>query len=181
MSHPVICSICGKRFDRDLIQAVHTGARRYAHAKCDPNNKDFVPLVEKPEQDPDMAQLKDYITNKYGDKARWPLINKQIRDFVKKGYTISGIFKSLVWFYDVKGNKIEGSNGGIGIVDYCYQDAYNYYYNLFVIQSRNQNKDIPTIVSKEREIIIKPPKRPIKKRFFKFLDNDNDDEEVDNE
>ena len=172
MAHPVICSICGQKFDRDLVQAVQTGSRRYAHLKCDPQNTNLVPLVEKPEQDPEMTKLKDYINQKYGDKARWVLIQKQIKEFVKKGYSISGILKSLVWFYDVKGNSVDGSNGGIGIVDYAYQDAYNYYYNLFLIQSQNENKDIPAIVTKEREITIKPPQIKIKKRFFQFLDED---------
>lgn len=156
MAHLVKCSICGEKFDRDLVQAVRTGARRYAHATCDPSNKDLVPLVKKPGQDPDMVKLREYITNKYGDKARWPLINKQIKDYVAKGYSVSGILKSLVYFYDVKGNSIDGSNGGIGIVDYTYQDAYNYYLNLFLAQQANQNK---TLLNQIKEIIIKPPQK----------------------
>ena len=46
MSHPVICSICGKKFDRDREQSVKTGARRYAHYKCEPTGE-LVPLPEK--------------------------------------------------------------------------------------------------------------------------------------
>ena len=57
MAHYVICSICGKKFNRDVVQAVRTGSRRYAHASCDPDNKDLVPLEQK-EEDPDLIKLK---------------------------------------------------------------------------------------------------------------------------
>ena len=53
MSHNVICTICGKRFDRDKFQYVETSKRRYAHADCalreaakDPSKK--VPEVINP-------------------------------------------------------------------------------------------------------------------------------------
>ena len=175
MGHPVICSICGKRFDRDVVQAVKTGARRYAHAECDPDNKELVPLVKKPEEDSDMEKLKSYIKTKYGDKARWPLINKQIKDYTQnKGYSLSGILKSLVYFYDVKGNSVDGSNGGIGIVDYTYQDAYNYYLDLFMARKANQDK---TLITQIKEIIIKPPKmRGTKQKFFDLGEWENEEQ-----
>lgn len=34
MAHNVICTICQGRFDRDKVEYVQTGARRYAHAAC---------------------------------------------------------------------------------------------------------------------------------------------------
>ena len=114
MSHMVKCSVCGQTFNRDLIQAVRTSARRYAHQSCDPNNQDLVPLEIK-QEDSDLVKLKEYISSKYGDKARWTLINKQIKDYLAKGYSLSGILKSLIWFYDIKGNNIDKSNGGIGM------------------------------------------------------------------
>lgn len=174
--HVVKCPKCGESFDTNIVQAVRVGARRYGHASCYPDSKDFVPLATSTE-DPDLVKLKDYISQKYGDKARWPLINKQIKDYLAKGYSLSGILKSLVWFYDIKNNSPDKSNGGIGIVEYAYQDAYNYYYNLFIAQSQNENKNVQEITSKVREITIKAPERPIKKRFFKFLD----EEEVEDE
>ena len=175
VAHPVICSICGKRFDRDVEQAVKTGARRYAHYKCKPDGE-LVPLAEKPEQNPDLAKLKEYISKKYGDKARWPLINKQIKDYLAKGYSLSGLLKSLIWFYDIKGNSIEKSNGGIGICEFAYQDAYNYYYSLFLAQSQNANKDIKEYTNKIKEVTIPLPQIKIPKRFFN-LDDDEVEEE----
>ena len=34
MAHNVICPICQGRFDRDKVEYVQVGARRYAHAAC---------------------------------------------------------------------------------------------------------------------------------------------------
>ena len=173
MAHVVKCSICGQSFDRDKIQAVRTGARRYAHLSCDPNNTDLVPLVVKETDNPDYTKLMDYIKKIYGDKANYAQIKRQLKIYINDNhYTYSGILKSLVYFYEVKGNSKDKANGGIGIVPFIYQDAYNYYYDLFVAQSRNQGKDVSEITSKVREISIRPPQRPIAKRFFNFLDEE---------
>jgi len=166
MSHYVICPKCNQRFDRDKEQAVRVSARRYGHASCYPDNKDFVPMATA-NVDPDLIKLKDYIKNKFGENANWALINKQIKQFQEVNhYSLSGILKSLVYFYEVKSHSIEESHGGIGIVPFIYQQAYNYYYDLFVAQSLNQNKDVKKIVEKVREVTIPLPAVKEKKRFF---------------
>lgn len=173
MSHYVICKVCGERFDRDVVQAVKVGARRYAHQTCFPTGE-IVPL---PQKDPDLVELEEYITKLLGKDYNQARVKKQIKDFKEENhFSYSGILKSLVYFYEVKGNSIDKANGGIGIVPFVYQDAYNYYYDLFMAQSRNEQKDVADIVSKTREITIRPPEKPINKRFFNFLD-----EEVENE
>jgi hypothetical protein len=170
MSHRVKCSICGKIFDRDQVQAVRTGARRYAHATCDPTNEDLVPL-NKPEEDPDLVKLKIYINDKFGESANWAQINRQIKLYtIENNYSLSGILKSLVYFYDIKKNSINKSNGAIGIVPFVYQDAFNYYLNLYLAQHQNEEKDIKTIIKKVREITIPLPKVIEKKRFFNLDD-----------
>ena len=177
MAHYVICSICGKRFDRDTIQAVKTGARRYAHASCDPNNKDLVPLIIKETEDPDYIKLMDYIKQLFGNSANYAQIKRQLKIYINDNhYSYSGILKSLVYFYQIKGNSIEKANGALGIVPFIYQDAYNYYYDLFLAQSRNEKKDFSEICTKTKEITIQPPKRPVKKRFFNFLNEVTEDE-----
>lgn len=175
MSHRVKCSICGETFDRDLVQAVRTGARRYAHATCDPTNKDLVPL-NKPEEDLDLVKLKTYINDKFGKTANWAQINRQLKIYTtENNYSLSGILKSLIYFYDIKKNPIDKSNGALGIVPFVYQDAYNYYLNLFIAQHQNEEKDIQAIVTKVREITIPLPKIIEKKRFFNLDDEVTDE------
>lgn len=169
MAHPVICSVCGKKFDRDKVKCVKTGARRYAHYECKPDGK----IVESsiPQEDPDLTKLKEYINQLFGKNANWAQINRQIKIYTtENNYSYSGILKSLVYFYGIKGNSIDKANGALGIVPFIYQDAYNYYYDLFLAQSRNEQKDISEIGNKTIEITIRPPERPVKKRLFKFLD-----------
>ena len=187
MAHYCVCSICKQKFDRDKIQAVQHSARRYSHATCEPDNKNFVPMPEKKEkekkekeekkEDPDLTKLKDYINQLFGKNANWAQIIRQIKIYTTENkYSYSGILKSLVYFYDIKANSIDKSNGAIGIVPFVYKDAYNYYYDLFLAQSRNETKDFSEVLNKTREITIRPPERPIKKRFFNFLN-----EVIDNE
>lgn len=103
-----------------------------------------------------------------------PRIRKQINEFTTKyGYTYSGMLKALNYFYEIKGNSIEKSNGGIGIIPYVYKDAYNYYYALWMAQEVNKEKDVGLYVPQIREIKIKNPQRKINKRnYFSFLDEE---------
>ena len=153
--------VCGIEFDRNAIQAVRHGARRYSHQTCEPDGE-LVPM-ESGANDPELQKLKDYIGTLFGENANWAMINKQIKKYKEEnGYSYSGILKSLVYFYDVKHNSKEKANNAIGIVPFCYQDAYNYYYSLFLAQQATQDKTLIT-----KEIIIKPPKmRGTKQQFF---------------
>ena len=162
MAHNVICPKCGIKFDRDKIQAVKISARRYGHATCYRDNKDFVecPNLESN----DLIQLNEYIYSLFGENTNWALVKQQIKKYQKQGYSLTGIKKALVYFYDVKHNSKEKANNAIGIVPFCYQDAYNYYYSLFLAQQATQDK---TLITKVKEIIIKPPKmRGTKQQFF---------------
>jgi hypothetical protein len=83
------------------------------------------------------------------------------------------MLKALKYFYEVKRNDISKANGGIGILPYCYQDAYNYYFSLWQAQQKN-NVNIEQYIPKEIEIIIPSPKRKTnKKKIFTFLDKDD--------
>lgn len=171
--HLVKCAICGETFDRDSIQAVRHGARRYSHATCEPDNTDFVPLVlpKKKAEDPELKELNNYIYKLFGDKTNWALVKKQIKTYTEENkYSISGILKSLVYFYEVQNNNIEKSNYAIGIVPFCYQAARDYYYGLWLAQQRNENK---IIITKEKEVVIKEPRKPgLLKKFFRLGEDD---------
>lgn len=95
-------------------------------------------------------------------------MNDYIREYQ---YTYSGMLKALVYFYEVKGNNKNKANGGIGIIPFIYKDAYNYYYNLWMIQQSNKDKNIIDYVPKLKEIKIPIPKKePRKRSVFTFLD-----------
>ena len=153
------CAICGKEFDRNAVQAVRHGARRYSHWTCEPNGE-LVPMEKK---DEDLQKLLEYINTLFKGQQNQAKINQSIKKFHSEfGYSYSGIQKALYYFYEIKHNSIDKANGGISIVPFVYKDAYNYYYDLFMAQQRNENKK--PFIERVREIIIKPPKveKPVK-------------------
>ena len=170
MSHYCICPKCNEKFDRDRIQAVKVGARRYGHASCFPENKDFIPLQNNIENSEEYKELMDYIKELYQDKANYPLIKKQIKQYIKEyNYSISGMMKSLMYFYQIKNNPIDKSNGGIGIIPFCYQQAYNYYYEIYINSQHAGTGNYNSTKSKEIEILT-PVSKTIPPKLFNTED-----------
>lgn len=157
MSHYVKCPKCGETFDRDIIQAVRINGRRYGHAKCYPDNNNFVPLVEK--KISEEQKIKNYAKSILKEQYVAARVNKQIKDFLAEGYTASGILKTLIYWYEIKHNDISKAMGGIGIVPYVYKQALDYYYNLYLAEMANVDKDIDEYRPKEIFISIDLPKK----------------------
>lgn len=167
------CSVCGESFDRNRIQAVKSGARRYAHQTCLPAGE-LVPMERSLEDEPDYQQIIDYCYKLFGEEHNIAMTKKYIKKFVSENkYTLSGIYKALYYFFDIKHNPIDKANNSIGIVPFCYQDAYNYYYNLFMSQQNLQKAGEFKTVEKEK--VIKPPKsKGLLKKLFKIEVDDDE-------
>lgn len=178
MAHIVICPYCHKSFDASIEPYVKLN-RRYAHKTCfdaaagaSPYKSAKTKSKEK-QIDPDLENLKKYISKLFGKKCNWAMTMKYIKKFKEEnGYTYSGIQKSLMYFYEIKGNSIEKSNYSIGIVPYVYQDAYEYYYKIYMAQQKNATvKDYKAPV----EVITIPSPRlrdTIKIKLFNMEDDD---------
>jgi hypothetical protein len=150
MAHMVKCTVCGKQFDRDKVQAVKVSARRYAHYSCQPDGE-LVPLANP--VDEDLLKLEAYIEDLLGKDYNHAKVKKQIKDFKHDyDYSYSGMLKTLTWFYDIKGNPKEKANGGIGIIPFVYKDALNYYYSLYLAQIANEKVGSYKLEVKEIEI-----------------------------
>lgn len=167
MSRPVKCLYCGEQFSREEEEFVQI-KNRYAHKSCfDKKQK------EQSQEEKDLKSLEEYIKKMFNEDY----INARIRQQIKRmkeqyNFTYSGILKSLIYFFEVKKNPIEKANGGIGIVPFVYNEAYNYYYNLHLAQQKNENKEIKNYVKVGREIIIKAPKRKPKEIKLFNLEED---------
>ena len=129
---------------------------------------------KKAKDEQDKEALHNYIMKLFNTTYVDARIQKQIKQYVDEyNFTYSGIHKALIYFFEVKGNSLEKANGGIGILPYCYQDAYNYYFSLWQAQQKN-NVNIEQYIPKEIEITIPSPKRKTnKKKIFTFLDKDD--------
>lgn len=167
--HKVKCIYCGVTFDRDKLPFIQVSQRRYAHQECSLTEEQ-----KKSKEEQDKIDLDNYIMQLFKIDYVDARIRKQIKQYREEyNYTYSGIRKALVYFYEVKGNPIEKANGGIGIVPYVYQNAYNYYLALWQAQQKNQDKVLTNYIPKVKEVIIPRPQRKVKKReLFTFLDEE---------
>lgn len=165
----VKCLYCGETFDRNnpSIQFVQVG-RRYAHKDCAEEYNNSLTQDQK-----DLNSLIEYIKKLLGDDYNFMKVKKQIEDYHKKyGYSYSGMLRSLTWFYEVKQNSIDKANGGIGIIPFIYNDAYKYYYNIYLAQQKN--KDIENYKVAVKEVTIQSPRMYVRPRLFNLDDEEED-------
>lgn len=173
MAHRVKCSICQSTFDRDKEEFVMTSSRRYAHKSCYDRQQDNLSGEEKAKE-----EIFKYLKNLYKENFNKVKIETQMNKMMKENsnYNYSGILKTLVYWYEVKNGDVEKSHYSIGIVPYVYKDAYNYYYNIWLAQQVNADKNIEIYKPKEKIVIIKNPiRQPKSKRkvfSFNFLDEE---------
>lgn len=170
MAHKCKCAICGKEFDRDIVQSVKYGNRRYAHYNCYPEGEK-IPLKKKNKN----AEIIEYLIKLYGkDKVNYPLVGTQIKRYVEQGYKESGILASLKWWYEIQGHSVvddadKNKNGGLGIIPYVYPQAKEYYRKIAQAQERNKDKNYTML---NRKVKIQLPKNNVKhQKLFDSIEN----------
>lgn len=179
MAHPVKCFYCGSTFDRDREPFIAIpNKKRYAHERC----YNVATQADKQVQQ-DKEVLESYIKKLFNCDSIPVKISRQLNIYMSdknKTYTYSGIYKTLKYWYEVKHGDIEKANGGIGIVPHVYDEAYRYWYDIWVARERNkeQLEAHPIIELPTREIhIVSPEREPMRriKRLFTFLDSGEED------
>lgn len=170
-AHFVKCLYCGKTFDakaedKDIVW-VKPRTNRYAHLKCAQEKKESLSDEEKA-----FNELYQYVKKEQGANFNFVQF-KKVTDAWKKehNYTYSGMLKSLQYFYEVKGNSKEKfKQGSIGIIPFCYVQAYNYYYELYLASKRAGNGAYKT---SQREIEIDAPvAKVLPPKLFNWEDED---------
>lgn len=150
--HRVKCPICGLYFDANSEENI-VYKRRYYHKAC------FGALGEEEKEKIDLVA---YIVNLFNIKTTGAIINAQMKKYHEElKYSYSGIKKTLIYFYEIKGNSIENAVG-IGIVPFVHDEAKAYYNNLFLIQKNNEGKAIENQTKIIR--IARPRRQPLHKR-----------------
>jgi hypothetical protein len=156
MKAMVKCPYCNEYFDRNnpSIPFVKTG-RRYAHQECWDKHEASLTQEER-----DKEAFFEYAKQLFGKDYNYILTKKLAERYVKENqYSYSGMMKTLKWYYEIKGNSLEKSNGSIGLIPYIYKSAWEYYYNLFIAQQMNEKKDVLKYLSpKVREYTITSPR-----------------------
>ena len=171
--HLVKCLYCGVTFDADKEPFAKPKGNRYAHQSCYDKH-----MASMSQEERDYEELIDYIKTLLGDDIN-PRVWKQLKEYKESyKYSYSGILKTLKWWYELKGNSVEKANGAIGIVPYVYQQAWQYYYALYLAAIANEDKDIEHYQATVREFIIEPPARIVKPPKLFNLDDLEEEENV---
>lgn len=162
----VTCLYCKKSINKNQDEYIQISNSKYAHLTCSE--------LEAKREKTDAEKLDDYIMKLFNYDYVPPRAKKQINNFIQEyNYTYSGMLKALIYFYEIKGGSVEEAHGGVGIIPFIYQDAYNYYYNLWLANQKNQNKELNKYIPQTIEIKIPVPQRKIEKRkLFSFLDEE---------
>ena len=109
--HLVKCLYCGETFDASVIPYSKPRSNRYAHVKCAENAEQ-----QKTQEEKDRELLEKYIKELFGISSISIKIKKQMEMFKnEKNYSYSGMYKTLKYFFEIRGNPIEKANGGIGM------------------------------------------------------------------
>lgn len=162
----VTCTYCKKPLSKKDPDCVMVGNNKYAHKACQE--------LEDKREKTDKELLEEYIKELFQISYIEPRVKAQIKKYVEEfNYTYSGIRKALIYHYEIKGGDKSKAKGGIGIVPYVYQDAYNYHYNLWLAQQKNKDVEVKLYTPRVKEIVIPRPERKVKKRpLFTFLDEE---------
>lgn len=169
--HKVKCKYCEIIFDADQEPYVYIeSSRRYAHKNCYENFTSQLTQNEK-----DYLELEKYIKKLFGKDYVNAKIMNQIQSYKQTyGYTYSGIYKCLQWWFEIKKHPIEDANDGIGIVPFIYEEVFDYYHRLWLAHEANSIYDIKKYNPKKKEVIIPPPSISQKSshKEFKLLEEE---------
>lgn len=168
----VKCKFCKQEFQKSKTEYVQIGNSQYAHVTC--------AELEQKREKTDEEKLYDYIMKLFGYNYVPPRAKKQINQFAQEyNYTYSGMQKALEYYYEVSGaGDLDQAHDGVGIIPYIYQQAYDYYYNLWLAKQKNEYKTISHYIPQTIEVHIVTPTRQITKRSrFSFLDEEEENAE----
>jgi len=164
----VICEYCGKSLSKRDEAWLEVREGHFAHKLC-------AELEEKRELT-DEEKLNNYIKKIFNTSFVPPLIQKQIKNYIKDyNYSYSGMLKALVYGVEISHRlKPDFNFPTLGYLPYIYQDAYNYYYSLWLAEQANTGKLIVT-PEVENVVIVSPKKVSKIKQQFKNILEDNID------
>jgi hypothetical protein len=150
----VKCVICGKQIDK-TIDSYQPMNGRYAHTKCAEDKQSK--LSAHSYKNLILEKTKEYLGSTF---IRYKTEN-QINAYIKDGKNPKDIYNALIYWFEIKKGDPSAANGGIGIVDYIYDESLKYYKRVEENAERykNVNENIIQDYIDKRTQIEKTPKR----------------------
>ena len=172
----VHCRICGGEINREKDAVgtwTQTAKNYYYHTSC---YETWSAKKNDIHSDADDKLWKDatykYLQQDMKIVVDFPKFNSQWNSLLKKKRTPKGIYFTVRYFYEVQHGEREKAQGGIGIVDFIYEEACTYWCERenicsnIVSQIEEQMK-----LAQEREVkVIRQPQKKRKKTTPTFED-----------
>lgn len=184
----VTCRFCGKKdinrnTQEEGVVWCQTSPRFYYHIDC--YEKQLAGIEKKRKKEITEEQIPDawlesvyyYLQQDLKIVCNYAKLYKEWKRLIQKGRTPKGIYFALKYFYDVKHGDTSKSGGSIGIVDYIYDEAKNYWENIEIrnngivdkLEQEAQKNKIKLSVAKIEYFSNK------KKKQAKYTMEDDDD------
>lgn len=171
--HVVMCRVCGKFFDTEAIPKEEwkmPSKGWYYHTQC---YNDWKFNLDNATDDDWQLLIYDFFARDLKVSYNYHMCEAQRKKFLEQNkFTNKGIYFTLKYFYEIKHNKWEKGNGGIGIVPYAYKDATEYWTDQ-EWKKRGFMKAIEEQIFERSHRTVKTIKRPTsKKKKEKYNLND---------
>lgn len=164
------CPFCKKKINKYKDKCRRLPGGWYGHEECC--------IIEDQRKKTPEEELDLYIMRLYDIPFVNPYMKKQIEKYrTEYQYTYSGMLRSLKYWYDIKKTPFDKTKG-VGIIPYIYQDAYNYYYSIWLANQKAKEEEA-AIVKRQTDLVSIG--RPAKPRILKKLFNSVDKDEITNE
>lgn len=169
---PCTCLYCGETLDRNTEEwTVCSG--RYAHKECyekeqkrkaqeqqKQTEEKLAKALAIEEEKNTRAKIHAMVKDSCGPVYSFMKVNRQIKQYLEEGKTMSGILGTVKYYYKIKKGDIAATNGGIAFVEWEYQHASEYYSKKKRLQKQIEETDdnlIEKYIQKQKE---KPPMCP---------------------
>lgn len=181
--HIVQCRLCKQKFDAQPEgkdkEWVMPSQKQYYHKECYETWCDKRKVRDVTEKVPDkeyLERIKSYLACDWKFPVDWKRFNKDIENLTSPKYnkTLKGIYFSLIYWYDIMGNKWNPLYPGVWSAYLCYEDSKKYW-----IERAKLQKDVLSKVEQQIETFGKlqkvkvKRKKPLKqKSMISEVDND---------
>ena len=163
----LLCPFCKKKIDKYKDKCRRLPGGWYGHEECC--------IIEDQRKKTPEEELDLYIMKLYDIAFVSPYMKKQIEKYrVEYQYSYTGMLRSLKYWYEIKKIPFDKTKG-VGIIPYIYQDAYNYYYAIWLANQKAQEENAALVKKEIEQVNVLPPLKP---RLFKKLFSSVDKDEI---
>lgn len=165
-----LCPVCNKEIDV-LQSKVHKG--KCYHLDCYKQKIEQTTTGEEKQKSEDEIALYKYVAKLFALPAVTPTLNKQINEYLSRGYTHWGILKTLQYVYDLLEWDLPSGFDypSLKVIDYKYDEAKEFWEKKEALKDKMKTFDPKTAVVETYSKVRQPQKAEVTKEL-EYIDID---------